>query len=202
MSTPVPERPQRGGRPRNAAIDGQVLSAAVDLVVDKGMAGFSIERLAAHTGIAKTTIYRRWKSGDELLQDALASLHFIHQEFEEGPLEPVLVERVWQLYRSMIDTRAGKLVAELVPDIHRRPELFEVYWTQVVRPGRAAMVERLRRAVAEGELLAGTDPEFLVEMLIGPALSGALFLPGAMTEEQSAFHVRTVLAGLRPNTKE
>ncbi|MCP3799028.1 TetR/AcrR family transcriptional regulator [Allokutzneria sp. A3M-2-11 16] len=202
MSTPAPERPHRGGRPRNAAIDGQVLSAAVDLVIDKGMAGFSIERLAAHTGIAKTTIYRRWRSGDEVLQDALASLHLVYQEFEEGPLEPILVERVWQLYRSMIDTRAGRLIAELIPDVHRRPELFEVYWTQVVRPGRAPMVDRLRRAVAEGELRSGTDPDFLVEMLIGPILSGALFLPGAMTEEQAAFHVRTVLAGLRPNPKE
>ncbi|MFB9905179.1 TetR/AcrR family transcriptional regulator [Allokutzneria oryzae] len=198
MCTPAPERPHRGGRPRNAAIDTQVLEAAVDLVVSKGMAGFSIERLAAHTGIAKTTIYRRWKSGDEVLLDALSALHLVQERVVDGPLEPMLVERVWQMYQGLTGTKAGRLIAELIPDAHRRPELFEVYWERVVRPGRLALVERLRAAVADGELPEGLDPEFLVEMLIGPVLCGALVRPGALSRDQVDFHVHTVLTGLHP----
>ena len=38
----------------------KALAAAVDLIVEQGRRGLTIEEVAARSGVAKTTIYRHW----------------------------------------------------------------------------------------------------------------------------------------------
>jgi AcrR family transcriptional regulator len=55
------------GRPRDAAIDEIVLRAAFELFLERGAEGATIDDVAKRTGVARATIYRRWKSRDLLL---------------------------------------------------------------------------------------------------------------------------------------
>ena len=61
------------GRPRRPGVSEAVLTAATDLVTAKGYAGTSIDEIARASGVAKTTIYRRWRSKGELAIDALTA---------------------------------------------------------------------------------------------------------------------------------
>ena len=46
-------------------------AAALDVLADDGLPGFTIEAVAQRAGASKTTLYRRWASREELLAEAM-----------------------------------------------------------------------------------------------------------------------------------
>ena len=56
-------------QPRQAAID-----ATLDLIAERGVPGLTTDAVAERAGISKATMYRRWRSKEELMLDAVASL--------------------------------------------------------------------------------------------------------------------------------
>lgn len=61
-------------RPRSEAARARVLEAAFGLMTTGGLANFSIDAVARESGVAKTTIYRHWASGNHLMIEALDSM--------------------------------------------------------------------------------------------------------------------------------
>ena len=56
----------RGERTREAT-DRKLMRATLQIAVDRGISGVTIEEVARRSGVAKTTIYRRYHNADELL---------------------------------------------------------------------------------------------------------------------------------------
>jgi len=48
-------------------VDQAILRAALELFIEHGVAGASIEKIAKRAGVGKTSIYRRWSSREALL---------------------------------------------------------------------------------------------------------------------------------------
>src|SRR5215467_7186930 len=51
---------------RRARTEKAIIDAAEELIAQGGVEGLTIEGVAARSGVAKTTIYRRWRDKDEL----------------------------------------------------------------------------------------------------------------------------------------
>ena len=68
------ELPRKRGRPRKASADREILEATVELLRERGYREFSVDVVSERTGIAKTTIYRRWPSKADLVAAAIAPL--------------------------------------------------------------------------------------------------------------------------------
>lgn len=67
--------PKRGrGRPRREGADEELLAAALDVLRERGYRDFTVDAVAERTGIAKTTIYRRWPAKGALAAAAIAPL--------------------------------------------------------------------------------------------------------------------------------
>ncbi|GGO35730.1 TetR/AcrR family transcriptional regulator [Deinococcus humi] len=64
--------PRTAGRPRNAEHSALARQAALDLLREHGYASINMEAVAERTGIAKQTLYRRWKHKRALILDAFA----------------------------------------------------------------------------------------------------------------------------------
>src|SRR6266704_1617901 len=62
------------GRPRSAQSHQAILEATITLFAEVGLQGLSIEAIAEHAGVGKTTIYRRWSSKEDIIKDALELL--------------------------------------------------------------------------------------------------------------------------------
>src|SRR5919108_1899012 len=63
------------GRPRSERAEKAILEATLDLLAEEsGVAGVSMEAVAARAGVGKTTIYRRWPNKEALIVQALASM--------------------------------------------------------------------------------------------------------------------------------
>ena len=68
------EGPGRNPDPRVTRTRARVLAATIDLLAERGYSGFSIEGIVDRTGIAKTTLYRHWRSREALLAAAIVEL--------------------------------------------------------------------------------------------------------------------------------
>jgi AcrR family transcriptional regulator len=59
------------GRPRREGADEEILRVARDVLRERGYAAFNVDVIAERSGIAKTTIYRRWPTKGALAAAAL-----------------------------------------------------------------------------------------------------------------------------------
>lgn len=63
-----------GGRPRDPGMAGRILEVTTILLAERGLTGFAMDDIAAHAGVGKASIYRRWRSLDRILVDVVADL--------------------------------------------------------------------------------------------------------------------------------
>jgi AcrR family transcriptional regulator len=64
------DAPPRRGRPRSEAARARILAATRALLEERGLAGLTVERIAAEAGVGKPTIYRQWPNAQAVAMDA------------------------------------------------------------------------------------------------------------------------------------
>jgi AcrR family transcriptional regulator len=64
----------RIGRPSDPTIDALVLASALDLIAERDYERMTIEEVASRTGKAKTTLYRRWATKEELVLAVIGAI--------------------------------------------------------------------------------------------------------------------------------
>jgi AcrR family transcriptional regulator len=179
----APDRP-RGGRPRTPRTEQAILEAARELLAEGGVRDLTIEGVAARAGVAKTTIYRRWRSKHEL---ALAVLIAIGDDMpaapELGDTRAELVALVEAAIATFGSTLMGRVLQGIVSDLAADRALAEAFRARTVAVRQAEGRRVVERGIARGELRPGTDPELVYELLFGPVyyrllLSGRPLDPG------------------------
>jgi AcrR family transcriptional regulator len=167
-SRTVPAR--QPGRPRSTSAHSAILDAAVALFVDKGFEGMSVEAVAAAAGVGKTTIYRRWRSKEELVLDAIAA------RFEEpsmpntGNVRDDLVQSARELHLLMSSSATGAVFPRMGAEIAGRSRLGRLYGERVIAPRRAIFARALARGIERGELPKDTDVELAIDLVVGALL--------------------------------
>ncbi len=64
----------RAGRKRDHSRDGVILDAALAVLAEHGYDGMTIDMVAARSGSARATVYRRWATKAELVLEAVARM--------------------------------------------------------------------------------------------------------------------------------
>ena len=64
----MPRSGAHKGRPRSDMAHRAILEAARQQLIREGYSGLRLEHVAAHAGVGKATIYRRWRSKEQLAQ--------------------------------------------------------------------------------------------------------------------------------------
>src|SRR5258708_32971827 len=64
---------QQWGRPRKTETDRVILAATCELLLANGYRRLTMEAVAAHSGIAKPALYRRWSSKADLVAAAVVA---------------------------------------------------------------------------------------------------------------------------------
>jgi AcrR family transcriptional regulator len=166
-----------------------ILDATRELLALGGVHGLTVEGVAARAGVAKTTIYRRWRSKDEL---ALAVLIDMVEQFVAVPdlddTRDELVAFVGGAVRILGSTLMGRVMQGLVSDLAADPALARAFRERVVAT-RVAEVHRLvERGIERGDLRPDTDRELMHELLFGPVYY-RLMLSGAPLDDGLAERV-------------
>src|SRR6516225_9301457 len=183
MGTPIKSRNPRNapGRPRSPVVDQAILRAALELFIEHGVAGASIEKIAKRAGVGKTSIYRRWSSREALLAQAIEAFRnatgYTTDLLDRTPphdFAKLLIDACEVIARPEI----RKLMARLIGSVTDHPMLIEVYRETYYLPRRRAFVRALERVQAAGLLARDMDLETLADMLSG-ALMYHLLMPPA-----------------------
>lgn len=161
------------GRPRDAAADRAILQAALDLFIERGVEGSSIEQIAKRAGVGKPTIYRRWSTKEELIAAAMEAL--IAEEVGWASPQEIDIESPYELVEAAIESAAATtttphyraLVARVYGSAVSHPQLMAVYWNRYILPRRALASRLLERARELGTVSADADFDVAIDMMVG-----------------------------------
>jgi AcrR family transcriptional regulator len=176
----------RRGRGRRPAQDVRrdVLAAVADLLFTEGMAGFTIDKVAARSGVSKVTIYKWWPSKGALALDGYFAKVEPRLAFPDtGDIEADLRSQLHAFLRVIRDTPAGTVIAELIGGAQTDPELKAAFMQRYSGPRRSFAVAAMRRAQERGQLAAHVDPETVIDQLWG-ACYNRLLVPDQPLSEQ------------------
>jgi AcrR family transcriptional regulator len=168
---------RRPGRPRSPEAHAAILRAALELAVEGGFRGLSMEAIAARAGVGKATIYRRWKSKEALFVEAIGSIALNPDVPDTGSARGDFAVASEAAVGRMAP-EAFRVLPRLMADAADDPELLKALHTALVRPRRAAIAAIVRRGVERGELRPDLDVDLVSEMLIGPLIARVLLSGG------------------------
>jgi AcrR family transcriptional regulator len=185
----------RHGRSEQARV--AVLEAADDLLAERGLAGVTIEGIAARAGVAKQTIYRWWASKSDILFDALiadADEHF--GAADHGDLGRDLRDHLSQLAAFLTATDAGTVFRALAGQAQHDPAVAARFQAEVMAPQRERDRAPFLAAIERGQLAAGTDTDLAIDQVTGPVYYRVLITGGSVATPVTDALVDRYLAGL------
>ena len=162
LETSPKSRP--GGR--SERIGEAVKEATLALLLDSGLSGVTLEKVAAGAGVNRTTIYRRWGDKTRLIVWTL-----LEEVGSEVPYEDCgsLKEDLYHVLKGVnefLNTRLARAILPLMFEATNDEvgEALGSFW----QGRRERMTELLDRAEDRGEIDRNCDRDFLTDKLFGP----------------------------------
>ena len=187
------------GRPRDERADRAILTAALALMGEHGVGALRMDDVAARAGVGKATIYRRYRSKDELVTSAVAAFVSEIAVPDTGSTRADLIG----LMRSAVDAYSGTPEAGAMPSlidaISRDPELAAAFRDGFLARRRAALRAVLERGVERGDLRPDLDFELALDVLGGPLFYRLLVTGGPIDEQLAAGVVELIMRGFAPS---
>jgi AcrR family transcriptional regulator len=181
------------GRPRDPTLDARILDEVLALLASHGYAGLRLDELAERSGVAKTTILRRWPSKAAV---AAAGVERLALQSVDVPDSGTLRGDLHALLHGAAETFArgrGQFVPRLIREAGHHPEITEILFT-VIHTRRQGYRRSLASAIARGELAPSADQDLLIDLLIGPLWTRLLITRDPVTGEYVESIVDAVLA--------
>jgi AcrR family transcriptional regulator len=178
MTTPDVARPSRGGRPRDPSRDGVIRAAILRLLADVGYGALTMDAVAAEAGVGKATIYRRWRTKQDLVVDTISDLNRAGAATPDtGTLEGDLRQMLRQMV-AVINGPAGAATLSLLSTVPHQPALAEAFRTGPLDVWRHAYDQVWARAEERGEVKPG-----IAGTVLGEATSALLVQRWLLTGE-------------------
>ena len=178
-----------------------ILDATLQLLARDGDVGsLTVEAVAARSGVAKTTIYRRWRDKWELALDAVMidMLPRLDEPVDVGDTRKELLTFINSVVKMLATPPYGQAMQALVSQIATDPDLARVYREQVVEPRHAELTPVVKRGIARGDLRPDTDVRLIHELLVGPIFYRLLFSGAPLDRNLGRRIVDAILAGFAP----
>ena len=191
--TPKPKKRGRG-RPRSQASEDAILKTTLGLLADGGYNAVTVDKVAAMARASKATIYRRWPTKENLVIAAFELTELLTVP-PKGKLTDNLVEVIWQFSQFLQKTPLGGVLPALAAERQHNPELDEAL-APLMQSRRQPLIDVIERGIENGELVAGTDPEFIADLVMGPVQMRGLTLHFRITKKYIRQVVETSLTSL------
>jgi len=183
--------------PRLERTQATVISAVRRLLQAEGIGSITFARVSREAGVSRTTLYRHWDGPSDLLADAWARVAPPNEVACTADLRADLVE-VFLGVRDIIDSATlRRSLPALLAAAQDDPVITRMH-AEFVRDRRQPIVDRIEHAVRVGDLVAGTDPDLLVDLISGPLFYRQLMRRLDTTDERVVALVDAALALARP----
>ena len=161
------------GRPRDPEVERSILTATQDLLITNGYPGTTIAEVARRARCSKAAIYRRWETKADLVVAAVRALQVAPTLPDTGDLREDLLAAA--MHFAGADERSGAVLASLLGELGRDPELYDVAYRAVGRPPVAALIAVIERWIERGVVPAEV-PVSLIAGIVPTAAFGSVTL--------------------------
>ncbi|HEY1275610.1 MAG TPA: TetR/AcrR family transcriptional regulator [Thermoleophilaceae bacterium] len=201
MADETTTTPRPLGRPREERADRAILRAAIELMAAQGVRDLRMDDVAARARVGKATIYRRYRSKDELVTAAVSALVSEITVPDTGSTRADLAA----LMQGAVEVYSGSVEAGVMPSLvdamNRDAELARSVREKFLTGRRAALRAVLERGVERGDLRADLDLELALDVLGGPLFYRLLITGGPIDRRLADGVVELLLRGFAPESR-
>lgn len=177
----------------------KMLRAARSIVMERGIEAFTIDAVAAGSGVAKTTIYRHFASGNELLLAALDRVVDEIPDVDTGVLRADLIG-LMRLYVAMASKPRIHQLFTAVLQRAANDEEFARLQSALVAQRKAPVRRALQRGIARGEIDPTVDLEVIALLVHGPIVGRVLHERGGFRTGEIESLVDLVVRAVAPRS--
>lgn len=174
-----------------------MLDAAITLVRERGLDAFTVDAVAADSGVAKSTIYRHFGSSNELLLAAMAETVGEVPDIDTGDVRDDLRRLVHQYVCMATQPGMYQLFTAVM---HRgaNDEDFERLQRGLIVERKSPLRRAIQRAMVAGVIDPSIDVDTVAAMLEGPLVARVLHDRGEFRSGEIDQIVELVLRGVAP----
>ena len=191
--------PPRAGRPRDPGADRAILDVATRILQNEGYRNLNIERVAEESGIAKTTIYRRYQDRQDLAAAAVGALLEAHGVFviaDTGSCRADLKQGFTRFRSTGSPSPLLAVLGALLSEGQGDAQLAERMWHRAFGPHHEAIATVIQRGIERGEVRPDLAVGTTVEILMGAVLA-RLITGNSLNDDWIESVVATVWPGIR-----
>lgn len=193
----------RRGRPRSGKSERAILDASMRILISTGYQGLTLDKVAAEASVSKATIYRRWKSKEELVIAALGKLPTF-QVRRDGEVLETLTDLIHQFVKmvqnkpskSLEERRMVTMLPSVVAESANDPALSRAL-DLFIEQRRAPVRDILTTAISNGELPHTTDLDLAIDGVMAPTVMRLFLGKGDVSRAATRRQIAVFLAGLR-----
>jgi AcrR family transcriptional regulator len=186
------------GRPREQRADRAILAAALELLAEQGMHSLRMDDVAKRAGVGKATIYRRYRSKDELVIDAVRALIDEIVVPDTGATRSDLLALMNDAVSFYSQPIAAGVMPTAVLEMSRDSEFAEVVRERFLMGRRGALRTVFERGVKRGDLRRDLDLDLALDVLAGPLFYRLLITSGPIDGRLAENVVELILRGFAP----
>jgi AcrR family transcriptional regulator len=145
----------------------RVLRAALEVLNDDGLPGFTMEAVARRAGASKATLYRHWPRSGALLVDAMDATFQPFAVPDTGRVETDVAQLLTAFVDLLDHTPFPRLLAAFIDAAERDPALATLH-ADLTQRRREPLLAVLIRARERGQVSSDLDPEVATDLLTSP----------------------------------
>jgi AcrR family transcriptional regulator len=184
-------------RLRPEEIEALIINTAFEELMEHGFRAVTVESISAKTGIAKTSIYRRWPNKAAMVMEAFL---FRIGPGIEFPRKPSYVESIRLQMLALAKAFRGpfgSMIKALLGEAQFDAELAEAFRTRWITPRREAAKEVIQSAIRNKELRPDVDLDQALDALYGGLYYRLMIGSGPLSDACVRGIFCAVLDGLR-----
>lgn len=169
-------------RPRSEEASEKMLAAAAEVLLERGVSGFSVLEVARRSGVAKTTITRHYPDPRKLMLAAVDSTVTYPEAPDTGTLRGDVLETLRRILPNFMNRRANAAHHELFAAMSRDPELRKLNreFNDTNNPSPVTTVWRRWRD--RGEIRSDIDLATAFEIIDGPFTIRSIIFPETLDD--------------------
>jgi len=182
------------GRPRDPRVDDALLRAGLEVFLSSGYHAATLTEIARRAKVSKPAIYRRWPTKADMAMETVVIAIRPEPIPDTGSIREDLVTFLRFRLRTFRTPMVKRLLLPLILESITQPRVGEAVGTWF-RGYRKALDERIRKAIAAGQLRKDTDPTRLLDLLMGTVAMPVLFSQALPKDSDAREIVDQVLEG-------
>jgi AcrR family transcriptional regulator len=160
-----------------------IRAAILSLLADVGYGALTMDAVAAEAGVGKATIYRRWRTKEDLVVDTISEISRSEvNPTDTGSLEEDLREMLHTIV-GVVNGPVGAATQALLSTVAHHPALAAAFRSGPIGVWQQAFDQIFARAEARGEVRPGLAHSVLSEAITAPLVQRWLVNGRPVTEE-------------------